>query len=78
MTLKNESPYLRHEMNDQPPIDDVVRAWNAAIQCESIGGSRAETMMELIEIRNRKTTWFGKYENDMRFAIDNYIRAKSK
>jgi hypothetical protein len=61
----------------EPHIDDVVRAWNAAIQCEGIGGSRAETMQELIAIRNRKTTWFGKYENDMRFAIDNYIRAKN-
>lgn len=63
---------------EQPSIDDVMRAWNAAIQCEGIGGARAETMMELIYIRNRKTTWLGKYENDMRFAIDNYIRAKSR
>jgi hypothetical protein len=55
-----------------------VRAWNAAIECEGIGGSRSETMRELIEIRNRKTTWFGKYENDTRFAIDNYIRAKMR
>lgn len=62
----------------EPSVDDVVRAWNAAIECEGIGGSRSETMRELIEIRNRKTTWFGKYENDTRFAIDNYIRAKMR
>ncbi len=67
------------DSNDaEPSIDDVVSAWNAAIECEGIGGSRSETMQQLIEIRDKKTTWFGKFENDMRFAIDNYIRAKSR
>lgn len=62
--------------NSEPHIDDVVRAWNAAIECEGIGGARAATMQELIDLRNRKATWFGVYENNMRFAIDNYLRAR--
>ena len=58
----------------QPSYDDLLRAWNEAIVCADIGGSRAETMQELIALRERKTTWFGKEENDLRLALDAYLR----
>lgn len=59
---------------NQPTYDDLVRAWNAAIVCQDIGGSRAETMQELITLREKKTTWLGKEENDLRLALDAYLR----
>ena len=61
-------------MNDQPTYEDLMRAWNSAIVCQDIGGSRAETMQELIALRERKTTWVGKEENNLRFALDAYLR----
>lgn len=61
-------------MNDQPTYEDLMRAWNNAIVCQDIGGSRAETMQELIALRERKTTWFGKEENDLRCSLDAYLR----
>ena len=61
-------------MNDQPTYEDLMRAWNNAIVCQDIGGSRAETMQELIALRERKTTWLGKEENDLRCALDAYLR----
>ena len=61
-------------IDTQPTYDDLMRAWNAAIVCADIGGSRAETLGELIAMRERKTTWFGKEENDLRPALDAYLR----
>lgn len=35
-----------------------------------------ETRQELIRLRDLKTTWYGKAENDLRFSIDAYLRSK--
>jgi hypothetical protein len=70
------SDYPAHIDVPQPHIDELVRAWNAAIECADIGGARSETLLELIRLRTAKTTWFGKYENDMRTAIDKYLEAQ--
>lgn len=61
----------------QPSYDELVRAWANAIDCEAMGGPRMEYRHELIRLRNLKTTWFGKAENDLRFSIDAYLRAKA-
>lgn len=61
-------------MNDkEPTYDDLVRAWGAASECAGVGGSGAETLGELRRLRDLKTTWFGKEENDLRFALDRYL-----
>lgn len=61
----------------QPSHDDLHRAWSAAIECEGLGGARSETLQTLIRLRDRKTTWFGSEENNLRVSLDNYIRAKT-
>lgn len=62
-------------MNDlaQPTYDDLMRAWNDAIVCADMGGSRAEALGELRRLRDLKTTWFGERENELRFALDRYL-----
>ena len=62
------------ECEEQPSYEDLIRAWNAAIECRGIGGASSATLQELIELRERKTTWFGKEENDLRFMLDAYLR----
>lgn len=58
------------ELNDeQPTTDELSQAWTAAIECENIPGARAESRMKLIELRNRKTTWVGKYGLSQSAAI---------
>ncbi len=65
------------ETTNEPSYDDLVRAWGAAVDCEGMGGSRMETRLELVRLRNLKTTWYGKAENDLRFSIDAYLRDKA-
>ena len=68
---------MANELEGPPSNDEINRAWTAAIESESIGGARAETMQTLMRIRNARTTWFGAEETDLRFAVDRYIKAKS-
>lgn len=59
----------------QPTADEINRAWTVAIECEGIGGARAESVGELLKLRRAKTTWVGPDENKLRFALDDYLRA---
>lgn len=61
---------------NQPSIKDLQKAWTWAIECEDIPGARAESRMELQRLRDLKTTWVGKQENDLRFALDNYLAGR--
>lgn len=60
-------------MNQQSTIDDLQQAWTRAIEAESIPGARSEYMYELQRLRDSKTTWVGKEENELRFALDRYL-----
>jgi hypothetical protein len=58
---------------DEPHIDDLVRAQNAVCYALDGAGSLASALNEMIELRCRKTTWVGKFENDTRSCIDNML-----
>ena len=62
--------------NEQPTADQISQAWTYAIEAENIGGARSQTLIELKELRDKKTTWCGKYENDLRFSVDRYLESK--
>ena len=64
-------------MNDQPTYDELQAAWTEAIHAHGIPGANAEAMQRLISLRNKKTTWLGKQENDLRYALDAYISERS-
>lgn len=56
-------------MNEEPTAEEVEKAWDICIQMDCECG----TFYDLVEIRNKKFSWFGKRENDLRIAIDKYI-----
>lgn len=60
--------------NNQPTIEELRRAWTDAIYGKDIPGYRTESHQILLDLRNKKHTWVGKEENDLRFALDNYLR----
>jgi hypothetical protein len=57
----------------QPTIVGLHKAWSSCIDAEGIPGARSETRIELQRLRNMKTTWFGKKENDLRIYLDSYL-----
>lgn len=60
--------------HDQPTIDELKAAVDNLSQCLGIAGSQSEAMQHLSALRNRKTTWCGKEENELRFIIDIALR----
>jgi hypothetical protein len=58
---------------DQPTIQEIQTAWTICIELEGIAGSQSQAKVDLKRIRDRKTTWVGKEENNLRFAIDRYL-----
>ena len=59
--------------NNQPTIEELQNAWTEALSSQDIIGARGETREALIQLRKRKTTWVGEAENNLRFALDNYL-----
>lgn len=62
--------------NAEPTYFDLQRAWSKAINAEGIPGSQAEALQELQALRDAKWTWPGAQENDLRYALDNYLKGK--
>ena len=63
--------------DDQPSNEELHAAWTAALHAEGIPGAKAETMQRLVELRERRSTWFGSQENNLRVALDNYIKGST-
>lgn len=61
--------------DNEPTADEISRAWTIAIESSDIAGARSESLYNLKQIRDKKTTWIGKYEIDLMFAIDDYLRS---
>jgi hypothetical protein len=59
---------------NQPIYEDLQSLLTAAIECEGIGGSSMETLHALYEGRMKKSTWVGKEEIELRFALDSYLQ----
>lgn len=57
----------------EPTADELQAAWTAAINAEGIPGAQAQAFQDLLAMRNRKWTWYGERENNLRFALDRYI-----
>ncbi len=62
----------------QPTIDDLQLAWTNAISAEGIGGAQSETRAKLQELRNKRTTWLGKSQYDLRLCLDSYLTGESR
>lgn len=58
---------------NQPTFNELNAAVNDVFQVIDIPGSRMSAIIALAELRNKKTTWVGKNENDLRFAIDKLL-----
>lgn len=58
----------------QPSNSELEQAWTAAIECEGLGGIHSNLLLDLRELRNKRTTWSGKDENNLRYSLDNYLR----
>ena len=59
---------------ETPSVEELERAWTAAIESSQIGGARLETLLELKTLRDKRFTWFGR-EVELMFAIDRYLEA---
>jgi hypothetical protein len=57
----------------QPTDEELHVAWTDAIYAENIYGARAESLQQLKALRDRRTTWVGSKEWELRCAIDNYL-----
>jgi hypothetical protein len=57
----------------EPSIEELHVAWTDAIASEEIPGAASETLLILKELRNRKYTWFGKRECELRIVLNKYI-----
>jgi len=55
--------------SEEPTAEQVEREWDICIQMDGECG----TFYNLVDIRQKKFTWLGKKENDLRIAIDKYI-----
>ena len=60
-------------MGTQPTYEELRSAFNDYATCIGVFGAEIEARNKLISLRSKKTTWIGKEENDLRFAIDNAI-----
>lgn len=60
----------------EPTADELHIAWNICIQLQDIPGAGTGALIDLKRIRDRKTTWSGKSEIYLMFALDNYLRNK--
>ena len=60
----------------EPTYDDLQTEWNRAIQAEGIPGAHADALQSLQRLRDAKSTWFGERENNLRFALDKYLRGR--
>ena len=58
----------------QPTIEDIFHTFYRAREIEHINEHHPETLSALRNLRNAKHTWVGKEENDLRFALDSYLR----
>ena len=58
----------------QPTNDELHEAWAAAIHAQGIPGAYGEAMQNLRVLRERRTTWFGERENNLRKSLDNYLK----
>lgn len=70
MSMENE---MRQD-NAEPDYFELQQAWSRAINTEGIPGAHAQALQELQALRDAKWTWFGARENDLRFALDAYLR----
>ena len=62
-------------MNGEPTYEELRAALNNLAQCVGIAGSEAEARMQLRTLRERKFTWYGAKENELRYAIDMALKA---
>ncbi len=65
-------------LGSEPTYDELNRLWTAAIECEGIGGASAQARQELIAARQKKFTWIGGRECNLRIAIDRYIEHRNR
>ncbi len=61
-------------IQSEPTLQELHSAWTSALETEDIPGARADSLRALQTLRNQKATWVGKEENDLRFALDRYLR----
>ena len=64
-------------MNDQPTNEQILIAFENAKLFEGLPAFASETHERLHFVRSMRHTWVGKEENDLRFALDNYLRGDS-
>lgn len=58
----------------QPTNQELNQAWTAAIECEGMAGIFSNLLLELRTLRDKRTTWYGKDENNLRYSLDKYLR----
>ena len=68
--------YRDANIRQQPTNDELSRAFGEALDCEGIGGARAESRQRLRALRDARTTWFDSDELRLRASIDAYLRGE--
>lgn len=58
-------------------MDDIAQKLNQKIDAFGFYGINVDKtfeLQEIINLRNSKTSWIGKAENDLRFKVDEFLR----
>lgn len=59
----------------EPTIEELSVAWTRAISLRGIPGAGTEAIVALQQLRDRRCTWLGDYENRLRVCLDEYLGA---
>jgi len=57
----------------QPTDEELHVAWTNAINMEGEGAAFSAAIQELTELRNKRSTWYGSEENELRRALNDYL-----
>lgn len=63
----NKGAYMQHE--SQPTNEELMSALQTA-------HNFPETIPKLRALRDKRSTWFGTDEGDLRYALDEFLRPK--
>lgn len=58
----------------EPTNFDLTNALDNAESCDRHYRGRTETRRALLKLRNKRTTWVGAEEYELRYEIDRYLR----
>lgn len=58
---------------NQPTDEELHQAWTDAINLEGQSAPFSSAIQKLKELRNKRSTWYGEKENELRRSLNDYL-----